>query len=134
MGDNEPQTDGGTATGREGAQTVDYLDEEINLFKPATPFMRDNLKAIFGLFGLWLLFVFGPPVASYVAPEFMFETRVLGGYPLNFFLSAIVTPAAGLVLCAVYAWYRDRLDEKYDITHEAEAESGAATAADGGEQ
>ena len=134
MASENAETDGGTATVREGGQKIDYLDEEIHIFKPATPFMRDNLKAIFGLFGLWLLFVFGPPVASYVAPEFMFETRVLGGYPLNFFLSAIVTPAAGLVLCAIYAWYRDKLDDKYDITHETEAGSGAAAAADGGEQ
>ncbi|ELY44483.1 DUF4212 domain-containing protein [Natronorubrum sulfidifaciens] len=135
MGDNEPQPDGGTATGTEGAQTVDYLDEEINLFKPATPFMRDNLKMIFGLFAVWLAFVFGPVTASYFAPEFMTETRVLNGYPLNFFLTAIVAPAAALVLSAVYAWYRDKLDTKYGISHETEEETGAAaTATDGGEQ
>ncbi|WIV67919.1 DUF4212 domain-containing protein [Natrialbaceae archaeon AArc-T1-2] len=117
MSDDNTETDGGTATVREGGQTVNYLEKEINLFKPATPFMRDNLKMIFGLFAIWLVAVFGPAVASYMAPEFMFETRVLGGYPLNFFLTAIVSPSAALVLSGIYAWYRDKLDEKYDISH-----------------
>ena len=125
-------SDGGTVDRTESS--VEYLDEEINLFKPATPFMRDNLKMIFTLFAVWLLFVFGPVTASYFWPEFMTETRVLGGYPLNFFLTALVAPAAALVLAALYAWYRDRLDEKYGISHAAGGEqSSGAPAADGGE-
>ncbi|WP_290814323.1 DUF4212 domain-containing protein [Halovivax sp.] len=116
-------------------QHPDYLDEEINLFRPATPFMRDNLKMIFGLFAAWLLFIFGPVTASYFWPAFMTETRVLGGYPLNFFLTALIAPAAALVLAAFYAWYRDRLDEKYGISHAAEEDEPAGAAvADGGEE
>ena len=120
---------------RESGQTVDYLDEEINLFSPATPFMRDKVRMITALFAIWILVVFGPTVASYFAPEFMYETRVLGGYPLNFFLAAIVAPAGALVLSAIYAWYRDRLDEKYGVSHETDTEGGTGTpATDGGEQ
>ncbi|AFZ71780.1 DUF4212 domain-containing protein [Natronobacterium gregoryi] len=136
MVNDNTETDGGTATVSESGQSVEYLEKEINLFKPATPFMRDNLKMIFGLFAVWLVVVFGPAVASYFATDFMFETRVLDGYPLSFFLTAIVAPAGALVLSAVYAWYRDRLDEKYGITHETEDESGTGTqaATDGGER
>ena len=125
-------SDGGTADRTE--RSVDYLDEEINLFRPATPFMRDNLKMIFTLFAVWLLFIFGPVTASYFWPEVMTETRVLGGYPLNFFLTALIAPAAALVLAALYAWYRDRLDEKYGISHGGGGEqSSGGPAADGGE-
>ena len=99
---------------------TDYLDQEINILKPATPFMRDNLKMIFALFAVWVVFIFGPVTASLFAPEFMTETRILGGFPLNFFLTAIVAPLAALLLAAVYAIYRDSLDEKYDIQHETE--------------
>lgn len=82
--------------------------------------MRDNLKMIFALFAVWVVFIFGPVTASLFAPEFMTETRILGGFPLNFFLTAIVAPLAALLLAAAYALYRDSLDEKYDIQHETE--------------
>ncbi len=98
---------------RDDDSSVDYLDREINIFRPATPFMRDNLKAIFGLSVIWALFVFGPVTASFFAPELMTDTRVLGGIPLNFFLTAIVAPGAALVLAGIYAAYRDRLDDTY---------------------
>ena len=113
--DTPAETDGGTVERR--TEPVDYLDEEINLFRPATPFMRDNLKMIFSLFAVWLVFIFGPVTLSYFFPEFMTETRILGGYPLNFFLTALIAPAAALTLAAAYAWYRDRLDDKYGIVH-----------------
>ena len=101
-------------------EEVDYLDREVNIFRPSTPFMRDNLRMIFFLVGLWVLFVFGPVLASAVAPEVMTETRVLGGFPLNFFLTAMVAPAAALVLAGVYAWYRDVLDRRYGGGSEGE--------------
>lgn len=123
----EVETDG-------GVETADYLDAEINMFKPATPFMRDHLKVIWGFFAVWALFVFGPVTATAIAPEVMTETTVLGGYPLHFFLTALVAPAGALVLSAVYAWQRDRLDSKYGVRHEEEADAGGAMAADGGER
>ncbi len=142
-GTDEPATDGGTdepTTDGESAAAIhentEYLEQEINLFKPSTPFMRDNLRMIFLLFGAWVLFIFGPVTASLVAEDFMTNTTVLGGYPLNFFLTAIVSPLAALVLAAVYAWYRDRLDTKYGITHETQAEQPApetGQAAEGGD-
>ena len=95
-------------------QEVDYLAHEVNIFRPKTPFMRENLRAIFWLTTLWVLFVFGPVTASVFFPEFMTETRILGGFPLNFFMTAMMAPGAALVLAGVYAKYRDHLDEKYN--------------------
>ena len=101
---------------------LDYLEREINLFRPATPFMRANLKMIFTLCAVWALFVFGPVTASFFAPEFMTETRILGGFPLNFFLTAMVAPAAALVLAGIYAVYRDHLDTVYNADNDSEKE------------
>ncbi|QZA89716.1 DUF4212 domain-containing protein [Salinarchaeum sp. IM2453] len=125
---DEKQTDGGVATEA-------YLEKEINLFKPATPFMRDHLRIIWISFAAWVLVVFGPTTATWVAEEFMTETSILGGYPLHFFAGAIFTPLGALVLAAVYAWQRDRLDKKYNISHDPEAaeQAEASTATDGGE-
>ena len=122
------ETDGGT-------ETVDYLDEKIHMFKPATPFMRDHLKVIWGLFAVWVLFTFGPVTATAVAPEVMTGTYVLG-FQLHYFLTALGSPIGALVLSAVYAWRRDLLDVKYGVDHETEAatDSGQAVAADGGER
>ena len=120
-----------------GHDTVDYLDEKIHMFKPATPFMKDHLKVIWGLFAVWMLFTFGPVTATWVATDFMTSTQVLG-FQLHYFLTAIGSPIGALVLCAAYAWQRDRLDAQYGVDHEteaeAEAEAGKAVAADGGEQ
>ena len=131
------ETDGGTdasATDRR-SESVDYLDAKINLFDPATPFMRDHLRLIWVLFAVWVLFTFGPVTATLLATETMTETYVLG-FQLHYFLTALGSPIGALVLCAVYAWQRDRLDAKYGISHETEstAETGAAVAADGGER
>ena len=132
--ESEALTDGGSAAAIH--ENTDYLEQEINLFKPSTPFMRDNLRVIFLLFGTWVLFVFGPVTASVFAEDFMTNTTVLGGYPLNFFLTAIVSPLAALVLAAVYAWYRDRLDTKYGIAQKTDADESSAEAgqaAEGGD-
>lgn len=117
-----------------GVQTAEYLDEQINLFSPATPFMADHLRLMAVLFGLWVLFVFGPVTAAVFAPEFMTETIVLG-FQLHFLLTAIVAPLGALVLSVIYAWRRDRLDEKYGISHdEPTGERVTEPAASGGEE
>ncbi|MXV61045.1 DUF4212 domain-containing protein [Natronorubrum sp. JWXQ-INN-674] len=121
------ETDGGVATEA-------YLDKEINIFKPATPFMRDHLRVIWLSFIAWILVVFGPTTATFLAPDLMTGTEVLGGFPLHFFLAAIFTPLAALLLSVAYAMQRDRLDTKYGISHEEEVESGGTVAADGGEE
>lgn len=124
------ETDGGATMRREPA---DYLNAEVNLFKPATPFMRDHLKLIWGSFVAWVLFVFGPVTATAIAPELMTETIVFG-FQLHFFLTALGAPFGALALSGIYAWQRDRLDEKYGISHGEEAPENARTAAaDGGE-
>ena len=130
--DVDVQPDGGVATGREPA---DYLDERINLFRPATPFMRDHLKLIWGTFAAWLVVVFGPVTVAAIAPEAADAHRV-AGTPTLFMVTAIGTPLGALLLSVFYAWSRDRLVKKYDVEHGRAAtdgtDEGAATAADGG--
>ena len=133
MSDNSSQGSEPTAETDGGVTTEAYLDKEINIFKPATPFMRDHLRVIWLSFIAWILVVFGPTTATLLAPDLMTGTTILGGFPLHFFLAAIFTPLAALLLSVAYAMQRDRLDSKYDISHEDEAESGSAVAADGGE-
>ncbi|WP_293030083.1 DUF4212 domain-containing protein [Natronococcus sp.] len=126
--DDAVETDG-------GVKTEAYLDKEINIFKPATPFMRDHLKVIWISFLAWILVVFGPTTATFLAPELMTGTTVLGGFPLHFFLAAIFTPLGALLLSVAYAMQRDRLDTKYGISHETEEETDSGTvAADGGNE
>lgn len=124
--DQAIETDGGVAT-----QT--YLDKEINIFKPATPFMRDHLRVIGLSFIAWVIVVFGPTTATLLAPDTMTGITVFGGFPLHFFLTAIFTPLAALLLSVAYAMQRDRLDSKYDISHDVEETEAGGVAADGGE-
>ncbi len=100
----------------DGGATVDYLDTEINIFKPATPFMRDHLRLLWISFALWLLFVFGPVTATYLAPETMTSVTVMG-FQLHYFLTAIGAPSGALLLSILYAYRRDKLDDKYGIDH-----------------
>lgn len=109
----------------DGDDEVDYMDREINILRPATPFMQANIRMIVVLFVVWAIFVFGPVTASLFFPELMTETRVLGGYPLNFFLTALVAPGAALGLAGVYAWYRDRLDDRFGVDAEGSGTDGA---------
>lgn len=126
--ENAVETDG-------GVKTEAYLDKEINIFKPATPFMRDHLRVIWLSFVAWIIAVFGPTTATLFAPDLMTGTSVLGGFPLHFVLTAIFTPLAALLLSLAYAMQRDRLDSKYGISHEAESETESGTvAADGGDE
>ena len=117
-----------------GVKTEAYLDKEINIFKPATPFMRDHLRVIWLSFLAWIVVVFGPTTATLLAPDLMANTTVLGGFPLHFVLAAIVTPLAALLLSVGYAMQRDRLDSKYDITHETGEADSSTVATDGGNE
>jgi len=126
------ETDGGVATGGRAADT-DYLDSQVNIFRPSTPFMRDHLRIVWTMFAAWALFVFGPVTATYLATDFMTGTTVLG-FPLHYFLTAVGAPTGALVLSFVYARKRDALDEKYGIDHSAERPDPDAepAATDGG--
>lgn len=131
---NESSSDAATVH-----QNTNYLEAEVNILRPSTPFMRDHLRLIWIGFIAWALIIFGPVTATYFAPGTMTETTFIG-FPLHYFLVAIGGPGGALLLSVVYSWRRDKLDRKYGIDHE----TGAATkpqesaetsdvAADGGE-
>ncbi|SEP05851.1 putative solute:sodium symporter small subunit [Halogranum amylolyticum] len=134
------ETDGGTLTqAAQAHRNTNYLDEEVNLLKPSTAFMRDHLKMVWISFLIWALIVFGPVTATLLAPGVMTTTMPVIGFPLHYFLVAFGAPTGALILAAVYARQRDKLDEKYGIDHSVvdtdEAESdelSEATATDGG--
>jgi len=127
------QPDGGTEPAHED---IDYLDREVNLLRPSTPFMRDHLKIIWSSFVLWALVVFGPVTMTAIAPEMMTVGTPVFGFPLHYFLVSLGAPTGALILAVVYTRYRDRLDQKYGIDPDAvestAPEAGEATAADGG--
>jgi putative solute:sodium symporter small subunit len=133
------ETDGGM-TDVERERQTDYLDVEINLLKPATPFMRDHLKIIWIGFAVWTLTTFGPITLTRIAPDLMTSTMPVIGFPLHYFLIAIGAPTSALLLSVWYARKRDQIDEKYGITQmrgeEMEATTESATedvaATDGG--
>ncbi|WP_423746664.1 DUF4212 domain-containing protein [Haladaptatus sp. SPP-AMP-3] len=126
----EIETDGGVATDR---GTTDYLDARVNIFKPSTPFMRDHLKIVWTMFAAWVLVVFAPVTATYLAPDLMTSITVFG-FPLHYFLTATGSPLGALILSFVYARKRDQLDEKYGIEHSTTqtASDAEAVASDGG--
>ncbi|WP_266081152.1 DUF4212 domain-containing protein [Haladaptatus caseinilyticus] len=109
--DNE--TDGGIQARRQG---VNYLDAQINIFKPSTPFMRDHLKIVWTMFVAWAIIVFGPVTATFLAPGVMTSITVLG-FPLHYLLTAIGAPSGALILSFMYARKRDQLDHEYGIDH-----------------
>jgi putative solute:sodium symporter small subunit len=127
------QPDGGTEPAHE---EINYLDREVNLLRPSTPFMRDHLKIIWSSFVLWALVVFGPVTLTALAPEMMTVQMPMLGFPLHYFLVSLGAPTGALILAIVYTRYRDGLDQKYgidpDSVESTAPETGEATAADGG--
>ena len=126
------ETDGGM-TDVEREQQIDYLDVEINLLKPATPFMRDHLRIIWIGFGIWTLTTFGPITLTRIAPELMTATMPVLGFPLHYFLIAIGAPSSALLLSVWYARKRYQIDDKYGITQMRAEEMGTATESTGEE-
>lgn len=102
----------------ERERQIDYLDVEINLLSPATPFMRDHLRVIWLGFGIWTLTTFGPITLTAIAPDLMTTQLPAIGFPLHYFLIAIGGPTSALVLSVWYARKRDQIDEKYGIEQE----------------
>jgi putative solute:sodium symporter small subunit len=117
---SNPRTDGGavaaSGVAAPGRDDVDYLDREVNIFSPSTPFMRDHLRIVWAMFAAWTLIVFGPVTATVLAPGTMTSITVLG-FPLHYLATAIGSPVGALVLSLVYARKRDQLDERYGIDH-----------------
>ena len=132
-GSPDVATDGGPVTSGRPDEDVDYLDAEVHLLKPSTPFMRDHLTVVWTMFLAWAVAVFGPVTATYLAPDLMTSTTFLG-FPLHYFLTAVGAPAGALLLSLVYARKRDQLDAKYGIDHSSTqpAADPSAAATDGG--
>jgi putative solute:sodium symporter small subunit len=136
--DDRVATDGGLSD-VERERQIDYLEVEINLLKPATPFMRDHNRAILTGFVAWAIIVFGPITATRIAPDLMTQSIPALGFPLHYFLIAIGAPTGALLLSVWYARKRDKIDEKYGIEQMQAPEPDAtdagaegATATDGG--
>ncbi|WP_187290129.1 MULTISPECIES: DUF4212 domain-containing protein [Natrinema] len=134
--DERAATDGGVA-GQPGQahRNTDYLSSEVNLLKPSTPFMRDHLKLVWGTFIAWVLIVWGPVTLTWLAPDLMTRSVPGLGFPLHYFLIAIGAPTGALILSAVYARSRDRLDQKYGIepaTVDSDSGTTDVAATDGG--
>lgn len=132
---NDPRPDGGTASQAVTKEAqADYLKTEINILRPATPYMRDHLRIIWTGFIIWVFTTFGPATVTFIATDTM-TTEMPGlGFPLHYFLIAIGSPTAALILSAWYARKRDELDRKYGIEHteEESRKETEAVAADGG--
>ena len=133
-GDSTVMTDGGTAEVG-SSDDVDYLDTRINLLKPGEGFMRDHLKLVWGSFIVWIFTTWGPVTATFLAPDTMSSLSIIG-FPAHYFLVGVFAPTSSLILAAIYARRRDKLDEKYgiDTSKRQETASGAeeAAATDGG--
>lgn len=134
------EPDGGAAgDGEQPDEDIDYLEREVNLLRPSTPFMRDHLKVIWTGFVAWAIIVFGPVTATRIAPGVMTSQMPLLGFPLHYFLVAIGAPGGALLLAFWYARKRDQLDEKYGIEHPTTDNIGSSdpeeiAATDGGQK
>ena len=128
--DQSAVTDGGVAGPDER-----YLEAEVNLLKPSTGFMRDHLKLVWASFLVWIVATWGPVTATFLAPETMTSLSIIG-FPAHYFLVGFLAPTGSLILAAIYAHRRDKLDERYGIdtgaTSEAPSGSDEAAATDGG--
>ncbi len=133
----EIETDGGMSDVKR-EEAIDYMDVEINLLKPATPFMRDHQRIVLIGFAIWVVTTFGPITATRIAPGVMTTQMPLLGFPLHYFLIAIVAPSSALLLSIWYAKKRDQIDQKYGIEQQvyepepAEPVADDTAAADGG--
>jgi putative solute:sodium symporter small subunit len=133
--DGRIATDGGVDTDAD----VDYLEAEVNLLKPSTPFMRDHLKQVWAGFIAWVILTWGPVTATYLAPEVMTQPIPVLNFPAHYFSVAFLAPTSSLVLAYLYSRSRDKLDEKYGIDHSTAAVESQddvdadAAATDGGE-
>ena len=131
------RADGGTSDVQR-EQEIDYLEVEINLLDPATPFMKDHLRVIWIGFAIWVVTTFGPITATRIAPDLMTTAMPIIGFPFHYFAIAIGAPGAALLLSVWYAKKRDAIDEKYGIEQvdnealAADADAESAAAADGG--
>lgn len=113
--ETETQPDGGVSSlDYHQRHQVDYLQSEVNILRPKTPYMREHLRVIWIGFILWALAVFGPVTATAMYPSLMTSELPIISFPAHYFAIAIGAPSMALILSAWYAHRRDRLDEKYN--------------------
>jgi putative solute:sodium symporter small subunit len=110
----------------QGEHSADYLESEVNILAPSTPFMREHLRIIWIMFATWAIIVFGPVTATFFIPDIMSSINFLG-FPLHYFLTAVGGPLGALILSFLYARKRDQMDKRYGITHGASDESSKST-------
>lgn len=100
-------------------EKVDYLDAEVNLFKPATPFMKDMLFIIWTTFAVWLFFVFGMPTIIWLTGDAMgigpLTQFTFMGFPFHYWVTAQGSPTVALILCLVFCIRLDKLNQKYGV-------------------
>ncbi|WP_226040910.1 DUF4212 domain-containing protein [Natrinema sp. DC36] len=134
--DKQAATDGGVAgQASQAHRNTDYLNSEVNLLNPSTPFMRDHLRVVWTGFVIWVIAVWGPVTMTYLATDMMTVEMPVLGFPLHYFLVAFGAPTSALILSFWYSRKRDALDAKYGIEHptiDDETGGEAAAAADGG--
>lgn len=107
-------------------KSTDYLESEVNILAPSTPFMREHLRIIWIMFAAWAIIVFGPVTATFFIPDIMSSITFLG-FPLHYFLTAVGGPLGALILSFLYARKRDQMDAKYGISHSASHDSPEST-------
>ena len=138
--DERPSRDDASGEPRPDGGEVDYLESKVSIMNPSTPFMQDHMRLIRRGLAVWFVMVFAPPILTFLVPGGMSTQMPVLGFPLHYFLMAVVGPTGTLLLSLWYTRKRDALDRKYGIGEHAAEKSGSAggpggeAAADGGDQ
>ncbi len=74
-------------------------------------YWKETVKLIYSLLAIWAVVTFVP---AYFAKTLV-KSTMLGGWPLSYFLSAIVPLVTYLVLLFVYHKQMSKIDEKYGV-------------------
>ncbi len=95
-----------------------YLEAEVNLLKPYTPYMRDNLRIIWTIIIIWVFTTFGFPIIVWLTAwdplgEGPLTAANYMGWPVHWFLTALIAPTSALVLCIIFCIRLDQLNRKY---------------------
>lgn len=102
----------------------EYLEKEVNLLNPQTPFLKDFLKLSVPLLIIFVVTVIAAPAIIFLAAENpdgtgpLTEATILW-FPAHWFIAAF-TPVIPFILCIVFAIKQDKLWDKYSSTGEEE--------------
>ena len=107
------------------AEEKEYLESEVNLLSPQTPFMRDFLKLSMPLVIIFVVTILGGPALVFLAAENpdgtgpLTEATILW-FPAHWFIMAWVVPVIPFILAIVFAIQQDKLWQKYGASGEQE--------------